>query len=83
VAVDVALDAFRALVAVGQATDGGGFADALDAVGTAHADDHQCLLLHGVHRQLVRPDGRQVDDDCLDALDQGVVHSGSWCQILR
>ncbi|MNS82552.1 hypothetical protein D3C72_1163000 [compost metagenome] len=74
VAVDVLLDAFRALVAVGQATDGGGFAQAFDAVGAAQADHHQGLVLHGVHGQLVRADGRQVDDDRLDAFDQDLAH---------
>ncbi|MNY46505.1 hypothetical protein D3C86_1816890 [compost metagenome] len=72
--VDVGLDAVRAFIAVGQATDGGGFADAFDAVGATHADDHQGLVLHGVHRQLVRADGRQIDDDRLDRLNGGCKH---------
>ncbi len=74
VAVDVLLDAFRAFVAVGQAADGGRLADAFDTVAALHTDDHQRLLLHGVHRQLVRADGRQVDDDRLDAFDQDGAH---------
>ncbi|MNH37602.1 hypothetical protein D3C79_985240 [compost metagenome] len=64
--VDVGLDAVGAFVAIGQATNGGGFADTFDAIGAAHANDHQGLVLHGVHRQLVRADGRQIDDDRLD-----------------
>jgi len=52
VAVDVDLDAVGAFVAVAQAADGGGFAEAFDAVGATQADDHQGLVLHRVHRQL-------------------------------
>ncbi|CRR72303.1 hypothetical protein PAERUG_E16_London_17_VIM_2_04_14_06531 [Pseudomonas aeruginosa] len=73
--VEIALDALRALAAVGQATDGGGFAEALDAVAATQAEDHQGLPVHGVHGQLVRADGRQVDDDRLEALDHGLAHS--------
>ncbi|MNH06688.1 hypothetical protein D3C79_660640 [compost metagenome] len=72
--IDVGLDAFGALVAVGQATDGGSLADAFDTVAATQAQYHQGLLLHGVHCQLVRADGRQVDDDRVNALDQGVCH---------
>ncbi|MNI58298.1 hypothetical protein D3C73_1134050 [compost metagenome] len=72
--VDVGLDAVRAFVAIRQATDGGGFTDAFDAIGAAYADDHQGLVLHGVHGQLVRADGRQVDDDRLDRLNGGSKH---------
>jgi hypothetical protein len=43
VRVDIRLDAFRALFAIVQATDGGRFAPALDAVGAAHAHQHQRL----------------------------------------
>ncbi|MCY1426505.1 hypothetical protein D9M71_423270 [compost metagenome] len=74
VRVDVGLDAVRAFIAVSQTTDGGGFADAFDAVGATHADDHQGLVLHGVHRQLVRADGRQIDDDRLDRLNGCCKH---------
>ncbi|MNR16234.1 hypothetical protein D3C85_1328220 [compost metagenome] len=77
IAVDILLDAFRAFVAIGQATDGGGFAEAFDTVAALQADDHQGLLLHGVHRQLVRANGWQVDDQGRDALNQGMTHQGS------
>ncbi|MNE66605.1 hypothetical protein D3C80_1621620 [compost metagenome] len=43
VGVDVLLDAFRAFVAIGQTTDGGGFADALYPIATTHPDDDQGL----------------------------------------
>ncbi|MNS64253.1 hypothetical protein D3C72_973740 [compost metagenome] len=74
VRVDVGLDAVRAFIAIGQATDGGGFADAFDAVGATHANDHQGLVLHGVHGQFVRADSRQIDDDRLDRLNGGCKH---------
>ena len=75
VGVDGALDALGALLAVGQAADGGGFADAGDAVAAQQAHDHECLAHHGRHRQLVGADGRQVDQHGVDRLDAGVrVH---------
>ncbi|MNT39605.1 hypothetical protein D3C72_1758670 [compost metagenome] len=69
VAVDGQLDALGALVAVGKSTDGGRLAEAFNAVGTAQADDHQRLPLHGRHGELVRPDGRKIDQNGLDGLD--------------
>jgi hypothetical protein len=66
VGVDGQLDAFGAFVAVGQAADRRGLADALHAVAAAQAHDHQRLLLHRGHGQLVRPDRRQIDQDGLD-----------------
>src|SRR5690606_10737105 len=75
--IDSGLDAFRTFIAIGQTANGGGLANAFEAIAATHTYDHQRLLLHGVHRQLVRADGRQVDDDRLDAFDQGVAHSGS------
>ncbi|MCY1463572.1 hypothetical protein D9M71_814800 [compost metagenome] len=67
--IDIGFDAVRAFVAIGQATDGGGLADTLDAVAAAQTQNHQALLLHGVHRQLVRADGRQVDNNCINSFN--------------
>jgi hypothetical protein len=70
VRVDGQLDAFGALIAVRQAADGGGFANPFDAVAAAQPHDHQRLLLHGGHGQLMGPDGGQVDQDGLDGRDR-------------
>jgi hypothetical protein len=70
VRVDIGLDAFRAFVAIGQATDGGGFADAFHAVAAAHAQDHQGLLLHGVHASLC---GRMVGRSTMIASSRSMV----------
>ena len=74
VPIDIDLDAVGAFIAVAQAADGGGLADTFNAVGATHADNHQGLVLHRVHRQLVRADGREVDDDGLDRLDGANRH---------
>ncbi|MCY1303636.1 hypothetical protein D9M69_541550 [compost metagenome] len=69
VSVEGQLDALGAFIAIGQAADGGGLADAFHAIGAAQADDREGLPLHGRHGELVRADGRQVDQDGLDRLD--------------
>ena len=83
VTVDVDLDAVGALVAVAQATDGGGFTDAFDAVGAPQADDNEGLVLHRVHRQLVRANGGQVDDDSFDRLDGANRHGNTRWVLYR
>ena len=80
--INVGLDAFRAFIAVGKATDGGGLTEAFDAVCAAHTNNHQRLVLHGVHRQLVRADGRQIDNDCLDRFNGCCAH-GDTRQVLK
>ena len=45
VRVDVGLDALGAFVAIGQAANGGGLAEAFHAIAAAHAQYHQGLLL--------------------------------------
>ena len=72
--IDIGLDAVRAFVAIGQTANGGRFTDTFNTVGTAHTDDHQGLVLHGVHRQLVRANGRQIDDDRLDRFNGSCTH---------
>ncbi|MNL17491.1 hypothetical protein D3C87_1385870 [compost metagenome] len=67
VGVDGQLDAFGAFFPIGQPANGSGLADALHAVAAAQPHDHQRLLLHGRHGQLVGPDGREIDQDGLDA----------------
>ena len=75
VGVDRALDAFGALVTIGQAANRGGFADAGDAVAAGQAHDHQRLAHHGGHRELVGTNGGQVDQNGFDGADGGVgVH---------
>ena len=49
VSVDGQLDAFGTFVAVRQAADRRGFANALDAVARAQTDDDEGLLLHRRH----------------------------------
>ncbi|MOA15058.1 hypothetical protein D3C78_1351980 [compost metagenome] len=58
--VDIGLDAFRAFLAVAQATDGGRLPPALDAVIAKDADQDQRLGAHRGHRQLVRAYGGHV-----------------------
>ena len=82
-AVDIDLDAVGAFVAVAQAADGGGLTDAFDAIGATHADDHQGLVLHRVHRQLVRANGGEVDDDRLDRLDGAIRHGNTRWVLYR
>jgi hypothetical protein len=70
--VDGQLDPFGAFFAVGQPTDGRGFADALDAVARSQADDDHGLLLHRRHGELMGANGRKVDQDGFDGSDSGV-----------
>ncbi|MCY1533290.1 hypothetical protein D9M68_686120 [compost metagenome] len=77
VGVDGQLDALRAFLAIGQAADGGGFADAFDAVAAAQAHDHQRLALHDCHGQLVGADRRQVHQDGLDGENACLIHTFS------
>ncbi len=65
------LDAFGTFLAIGQAADRGGLANAFDAVAGAQPHDDQRLLLHGRHGQLMRADGGQVDQDRVDGCDGG------------
>jgi hypothetical protein len=69
VGVDIDLDALRALFAVTQATDRGGFAPALDAVSAADAHQHQGLGLHRRHGKFVGPDGWHVGQDSFDCFN--------------
>lgn len=77
VTINVDLDAVGAFVAVTQAADGGGLTDALDAIAAAHSDDHQGLVLQGVHGQLVRANGWQIDDKGLDRGDDANRHGNT------
>jgi hypothetical protein len=69
VAVDGQLDAFGAFRAVGQAADGGGFAQTFEAVAVLDPHYDHGLHAHGGHGQLVRAYGRDVDQDGFDGLD--------------
>eukprot|EP01136_Pigoraptor_vietnamica_P034701 Opistho-1_new@98981 len=75
------LHAFGRLGAVGQAADGGAFAHAHRAIRAVQAHDHQRLAVHGGHRQLVRADRGQVQQQGLDTLDNGRACEGfrAWC----
>jgi len=79
--IDIGLDAFRAFVAIRETANGGGFADAFDTVAAPQAHNHQGLLAHGVHRQGVGADGRQVDDLGGQTFNQDGVHGNCpFCQ---
>ena len=77
--VDVLLDALRAFVAIGQATDGGRLTDAFDGIAALHADHDQRLLVQGVHGQCVRAYGGQVDDNGRHTFDQDLAHFRVLC----
>ncbi len=64
----------RTFVAVGQATDGGRFANPFNTVGATHTNQDQGLVLHRVHRQFVRAYGRQIDNDRLDRFNGCCKH---------
>ena len=72
--IDIGFDAFRAFITVSETADGGGFADAFNAIAAAQSQNHQSLLLHRVHRQFVRANGRQVDDDGRQVFNQNSLH---------
>ena len=76
VGIDGQLDAFRAFLAIGQAADGGGLADAFDAVAAAQAHDHQRLALHDRHGASwwARIVGRS-DQDGFDRENACLIHT--------
>ena len=69
IGIDRELHAFRALGTIGEAADRGALASSDDAIGHVQPHDRQCLPMHGRHRQLVRANGRQIDQNRLDLLD--------------
>ena len=76
VGVDGELDALGALLAVAQPADGGALAPAHRAVRAAQPHQHQRLVAHGGHRELVGADGGQLQEERLDLFDAHAGGSG-------
>src|SRR5262249_28108680 len=69
--IDGQLHALRALAAIGEPTDRRSLTDADDAVAAMDFDQHQALTIHRRDGELVRPDGRQVDQQSFHPVDNG------------
>jgi len=55
-----------------------GLAEAGGPIGQPELHDHRALAADGAERQLVRPDGGDVEDAGLDAFDEeGASHGGA------
>lgn len=72
ISIDGQLDPLGTFIAVRQAADRRGFAKALDAVARAQTDDDEGLLLHRRHGELMRANGREVNQNRFDGCDLGV-----------
>ncbi|MNT32396.1 hypothetical protein D3C72_1682750 [compost metagenome] len=72
--VDGQLHRLGAFRAIRHAGNGGAFPDPHHAVAAVNLHQHQRLAIHRGHRQLVRADGREVDEGRFDAFDKGCGH---------
>ena len=69
IGIDRELHTLWAFRPIGQAADGGALANAHNAVRHEETDNHQGLAADGRHRQLMRADRRQVDQERLNPFD--------------